>query len=698
MPQVPYNPVPTTRPSGQATPQIGISTGNWGVVGQALERLGSTVEASGNELFSRAMAFQQLRNESEANDLAAKHELASGQLFTDYQSSQGQNAADGHMPHNDGQEKLRTEYRDQASNPMVAKMFDQYSRRVMNQNMHAADSHAATQMKVWSDGAASARVDAATHQAGINPADDKAFDEQLNTISDAVQQKAELWGWSPEQYNDEFGKVKSKAWERRVEQLSKTDPFTAGKMLEEHGGELRGDDLSRAQGIVKQQRDTTGARNISTAVGTGKGWDYGAKVVTRDQAREAIAQVESGGDYGNITQSHTRLGRALGKYQVMEGELQEDLKNAGLPLMTPEQFLKDHSAQDKVFDTKFGKDMDKYGSFNEAASRWLSGRSVADGIRTGVADRFGTDVKSYLNKTNAALARGATLTQKTDAGRSLAERDAPQDPSFVDQAITRIETDHNHQMQIERSKTQEDIGTLDAGLRGERSQGKIPSTMEELLADPDSRKAYDALPEKEKLKIPAAIASYNRAVAVRTDQSVMNRAKGMADEDPIKFLGMNFNFVEGLSQKSIGDLQKLQREKRKDMEGNPHVAQAYGLIRSSLPADFDKTDNDDARHQLKGALQEALIYEMGQRGGKLTRDDMLNIGKAVLKEQVTGYNWFGLGTVNTPFYQIPVPEEYASKVRQEYRANKLGEPNEDEIRNHYLRARYIEMQNKKAAK
>jgi hypothetical protein len=129
---------------------------------------------------------------------------------------------------------------------------------------------------------------------------------------------------------------------------------------------------------------------------------HGAGEVDIERAKRAIGTFESGNNYQSVG-PQTHLGRALGRYQVMEQELPGQLKQAGLPPMTPQEFLRDRDAQDKLFETVFGGLQKKYGNFNDAASVWFSGRP-AD--KAGNArDVLGTTVPQYLANTNAILAR-----------------------------------------------------------------------------------------------------------------------------------------------------------------------------------------------------------------------------------------------------------------------------------------------------
>jgi hypothetical protein len=144
---------------------------------------------------------------------------------------------------------------------------------------------------------------------------------------------------------------------------------------------------------------------------------YGAGVVSMDRAKNAIGTFESGNDYSSVGPP-TKLGRALGRYQVMEKELSGQLKQAGLPSMTSQEFLRDPKAQDKLFETVFGGIMEKRGNFNDAASIWFSGRPVAEA--GGRKDVLGTTVPMYLANTNAILAKdvGDTVSPSARAPRT----------------------------------------------------------------------------------------------------------------------------------------------------------------------------------------------------------------------------------------------------------------------------------------
>jgi hypothetical protein len=83
----------------------------------------------------------------------------------------------------------------------------------------------------------------------------------------------------------------------------------------------------------------------------------------------AEGQQESGGNYAAVNASSG----ALGRWQVMPSNLPGWLRESGLPQMTPNQYLANHKAQDKLAETILGGDFDKYGPAG-AAAVWYSGQ------------------------------------------------------------------------------------------------------------------------------------------------------------------------------------------------------------------------------------------------------------------------------------------------------------------------------------
>lgn len=110
----------------------------------------------------------------------------------------------------------------------------------------------------------------------------------------------------------------------------------------------------------------------------------------------AIAKIESSGNYGALGPKTKSGDRAYGKYQVLGSNIPSWTKEATGVEMTPEDFLANKEAQDATFKHHFGKALSKYGTPEDAASVWFSGKPMK---KAGNAqDALGTTVPSYISK------------------------------------------------------------------------------------------------------------------------------------------------------------------------------------------------------------------------------------------------------------------------------------------------------------
>src|SRR4029077_10169707 len=92
-----------------------------------------------------------------------------------------------------------------------------------------------------------------------------------------------------------------------------------------------------------------------------------------ERAKRAIAAIESGGNYKAIGRKTKAGNQAYGKYQVMDFNIPSWTKAALGKSLTPQQFLADAAAQEKVFEHKFSQYIQRYGSAENAAKVWFGG-------------------------------------------------------------------------------------------------------------------------------------------------------------------------------------------------------------------------------------------------------------------------------------------------------------------------------------
>lgn len=662
MSQVPYTPVPSVSPVTPLPGGIHVDTppAAFGTnIAQAVEGVGRQLEQGGNELFQRAVALQQLRNETEAKEADAQYMIGVGQRHAQFSALEGKNAVDAFPKYVADVQAMRQQYRDGLSNDMARRMFDSSSLSTMSRTVFNGAGHAAMQNKAWANGAADARIQAAAAMAATNYKDEGAFQDALKVNYDATATKAQLHGWDPAQFSDELNKENSKLYAKKIDGWRQYDPFAAGKYMEDNRTKL-GLLYPEVERRVRDSQNTVGARNLAHNLVYGENVSYGTGVVSMDRAKAAISAVESGGDYENITDSKTRHGAALGKYQIMEDELQGDLARANLPSMTPQEFLKDHAAQEQVFEVKFGSDMQKYGSFNEAAARWI-GLGAA-------GDRFGTTWQRYLVKTNAELAKTASLQDKEDIVRKQAAEVSP-DPLLPDYAANQVNIMHNHQIATQKDEEFRNRNTIEGAMMG-GPDGKLPSSVEELTANPEVRAAWDRLgaardgqiQQRHYIQQLAKIAKGDTAL---TEQGLRrwNELIGMRQSDPNEFLGVDI-IDENLPISTKKELLKMQQDVNKVPDQDPKVTRALNILRGDMDAaGLSRTAGADkeAYDNFVGVLTKTLQDYQTEHHQQPKMDEVRTMGARLLQQQSTPH-WYSPWST-TPTFQVPVPDEAAEIIK-----------------------------------
>jgi hypothetical protein len=121
-----------------------------------------------------------------------------------------------------------------------------------------------------------------------------------------------------------------------------------------------------------------------------------------DAYRNAIASIESAGsgDYSAVGPTNPNLGRALGRYQIMEANIGPWSQEALGRAVTADEFLANPQLQDAIFDKKFGSYVEQFGP-EGAAQAWFAGPGGVGKLDR--KDALGTSVAAYSQKFNNAV-------------------------------------------------------------------------------------------------------------------------------------------------------------------------------------------------------------------------------------------------------------------------------------------------------
>lgn len=267
MAQVPYQPYSTAEPSGGGE-RLSVSAppAAFGAnIGAALQGLGSTTEQVGGELFSRAMALQELRNETDAREKQTDYAEKASMLHAQYGSLEGKAAVDALPAYIKSQADLRSEIRGTLGTSFAQRFYDRDTLPFMQRNVFSAAGHAADQNKRWVVGTAEANMDLAA-RTFVNPKDQVEVDHKIAGIKEQSSTVAAAKGWSPEQEQDYIMKRTSALRLGQIGQLAHEDPQSALGLLEQHKGEMTQDDYGKAVTVTRAQNRAVGGANLVNSI------------------------------------------------------------------------------------------------------------------------------------------------------------------------------------------------------------------------------------------------------------------------------------------------------------------------------------------------------------------------------------------------------------------------------------------------
>lgn len=696
MPQVPYNPVPDQVSSGQATPGLNInaSIGAFGgAVGHALEGLGEVEKHVGDEIFTRALAMQNLQNETEAKEADAAYMIKAGELHANYSSLQGQSAVDAYPKYMDDLQSVRKDVRAGLSNDMARKMYDGSSLSTMGRTIFNGAGHAATQGKVSALHGSQSRVDAQTDFALSFPKDDVAFQRGLNGIAAEMKQQAEIGGWSDDELNSKTGKAISSAWANRIEGLSRTNPWAAKDMLEANRDSIRGQDLDKVDKKVTSAMHTTGARNISDAVN--QGWapymraqdidkaqgleESLVRVVQEAQRAHPEIQFTIGGQGGRRTPEQQAALVARGVSQTMDSDHLSGKAVDLVPIINGQPDYKNKEAYKPIM-----------AAMQEASEKLgipLQPKSLSF---TNWDPAHYALPKDYDPRT-APKPVEESLKSRTDRAEAYARKLMPDDSGMADAARDRTISDFSRQKGIKRDQDYTNRNTIDSALVGGFGDGKIPTNVDELKAtDPKTAAAYDALDATQQKKVNGDLARAAKGdqawdaagVKLRRYQTL----KGMANDDPVEFLSQDI-VAESMPNSAKRELINLQQKKISNSETDPRVHHAMQVLKPMIgPANLTKEE----LYQFNGAMQDALTDYQTNNKKFPDAKAITEIGTRLLQEQHDANKWsFGVFNRTTPMYQIEVPDTKATAIKADpYWKDKGIIPTDQMIQRIYTAQQY----------
>lgn len=271
MAQVPYSPIPLVQPSDQgiAKPSVNAPLAAFGgATGEALSKLGSTVEKAGDEMFTRALAIQQLQNETEATQADTEYMKTAGKLHGDFNALQGQDRVLAQDKYYKDLEESRAKIRDGLSNDMARKMYDRSSMSTMGRSIFNGAGAAAAAQKDWAIGTAVANKQQVLRTVGDNYNDTKGFEDSVNQIKARTIEEMSARGvHEGPQLEMAIAQSVSQTYAKRAIEWGRYKPTEAREWADQNRGMLLDDDRKKVDVSLDNDAIGVGSAMIANEVG-----------------------------------------------------------------------------------------------------------------------------------------------------------------------------------------------------------------------------------------------------------------------------------------------------------------------------------------------------------------------------------------------------------------------------------------------
>lgn len=308
----------------------------------------------------------------------------------------------------------------------------------------------------------------------------------------------------------------------------------------------------------------------------------------------------------------------------------------------------------------------------------------------------GTGAKLISAEINADLKSdpmggGKTLQERMDEAREKAKKLAPDDPLMADYAAQRVEADWNQSRRVKKDFDLNNKNTLSQALMGGfNPQGKLPTTVEELTAHPESRAAWEQTDAKDQRTILKGLSQNAKGDQAWTNESLKRnlQLKGLAQADPKAFLEVDV-ISENIPNTAKIALINQQLALKGKAESDPRVTHALQVLRPmTQAAGLDATKDKDQFYQFVGTLQDSMDqYQKDNK--KLPNADEINKMGARLLQQQPGSGYFGTNIGAEPLYRISVPEKESARIKSDpFWVGRGITPTDSDIQRIYSREQY----------
>lgn len=689
MAQVPQNTGPQVMPQGvQPGQNIPVDPEAFGTgVGRAVQGVGAAVGQMGDVLAQHAQTMMALEQNAVADDGVTKYtDLAVKQRLAFQQKAVGANANGATLDSAlQDMETARQSVRDGMS-PYAARLYDQQSRRITSGLKESMESHVATESQKWQKTTALNNMDSVAQIAQFNPTEDN-----LNLLRDTVTKQT---GIIASQEGDDPSKASHTTMSKYMVTIARTkavtDPVEAQQWTEAHKDDFQGNDWAvlseylhtRTAPFLAEKVGDEQITNLKTAISSSGLPPQTAGIRPDLVPLAAKAATKYGIDLNTglaILKIESSGGFNLKDNGISAGVLQdqpEALKDIGFTgdIHDPAQAI---DAGFHVIATKANDLKTRLGRDISPAETFLAQNQGAAGAEALIKAPVGQTAVAALEaagvpkaKAEASITKnGGTLTtpaadfvshwnQRFGAGGALGAGDKIKqldeaiepaleasdahvdavyggDPDIKARARAKIMAWANQQKAALGDSARASAMTVTAALMGDPLHNMPgPTTLNELLQNPDTAGAYANLTIPEKKQVEVDLKKNSDAEfklqhpstkdLLPGDLQNYQNLDGQAKTDPASFMGVNLTTdprASGLPNNIKLELMRQQDNIRAGKIANPALNRAMTVVNPLLKeAGIDLTSDKDKYFQFGGAMAANVQDYVALNGGKAPDD------------------------------------------------------------------------------
>lgn len=674
MPQVPSPVAPSISPSGVDTPfqsSSGATAEAFGAgIGQAESGLSRSIEGFSDVLSKHAVTLQDRANAASATDLYTQATLEVGNLDAKFGQLEGKARADALPEYQKNILDIQAKYQDKADNVEVRKQFDNDFKRRAAYSIVDESKHAAGAMKQYNIKSQAARITLADQDAAASARDDNRFGLALQEVKQSVDALGRENSWGADEKEVFLRKQVDGLYETRFKAMAITDPFKARELYNRDKDKISGPTQLKIENDINNGVVKAGSRIDAQEI-----WNKAPPVI--EAAKRAISGIESGsaeGNYNSTSVPSKDGDQAYGRYQVMGKNVGPWTEQYYGKKLTPQEFLKNPEAQEKVFEGEFGRLMDKYGP-QGAARAWYAGEGGMNNL--GATDAYGKlTVADYGSK--FAKAFGNT---QGDAGvdrlqgalgeaKEYANKRFPDDPGFAalyeDTLTSRIKNLYSTDNQVRKEQRLSRQTTVMSELLP-KPDGSVATQLEQL--SPAAQQAYNDMEPDQKRRMLKQLDTNAKQDVILTPErySRFQEAMGKAITNPDEFNSIvpgELDIPRTLQSQIFTKQRQMQGKLADTTKVNTALRAVQPMLNDAgIFASRTDTQKNASYNQFVGAF-DAKLKEFEDQYKKFpTEEEQRKIASGLLTE--TTNNWV---FSNSRAFEVPqnFTDEWTPKFQQKY--------------------------------